>query len=89
MSRIRPFHAVRYDPGRVDLSRVIAPPYDVVAPGERAAYFDRDPHNAIRLELTRDVADEAGTDYADVRSTLAAWRREGVLLRDDRPWGPV
>jgi uncharacterized protein (DUF1015 family) len=85
MSRIRPFRALRYDPGRVDLSQVIAPPYDVVAPGERAAYFDRDPHNAIRLELTRDVADEAGTDYSDVRSTLAAWRREGVLVRDDRP----
>ena len=85
MSRIRPFRALRYDPGRVDLSRVIAPPYDVVAPGERAAFFDRDPHNAIRLELTRDVADEAGTDYAEVRSTLAAWRRDGVLVREERP----
>ena len=50
MSRIRPFRALRYDTGRVDLSQVIAPPYDVVAPGERATYFDRDPHNAIRLD---------------------------------------
>ena len=72
MSRIRPFRALRYDTSRVDLSRVIVPPYDVVAAEDRAGFFERDPHNAIRLELTRDVADEAATDYAHVRDTLAA-----------------
>ena len=85
MTRIRPFRALRYDPARVDFSRVIAPPYDVIAAEERALLYDRDPHNAIRLELTRDVADEADTDYAEIRETLASWQREGVLLRDDAP----
>ena len=85
MTRIRPFRALRYDPARVDFSRVIAPPYDVIAAEERALLYDRDPYNAIRLELTRDVADEAGTDYAEIRETLASWRKDGVLLRDDAP----
>ena len=53
MTAIRPFRALRYDPGRVDLERVIAPPYDVVTPEERRRYWERDPHSAIRLELTR------------------------------------
>jgi uncharacterized protein (DUF1015 family) len=82
---IRPFRALRYDPARVDFSRVIAPPYDVIPAEERAVLYDRDPHNAIRLELTRDVADEAATDYAQVRETLAAWRAAGVLTRDAKP----
>lgn len=85
MSRVRPFRALRYDTTRVDLSRVIVPPYDVIAAEERAAFYERDPHNAIRLELTREVADEASTDYAHVRETLARWTAEGVLVRDAAP----
>jgi uncharacterized protein (DUF1015 family) len=82
---VRPFRALRYDPARVDLDRVIAPPYDVVTPEERAFYWTRDPHGAIRLELTRDVGAEAATDYRDVADSLSAWQREGVLRRDPLP----
>jgi uncharacterized protein (DUF1015 family) len=82
MTVARPFRAVRYDPRRVDLSAVIVPPYDVIAADERASFFDRDPHNAIRFELTRDVADEAAADYGWIRGTLDAWRAEGVLVQD-------
>ncbi len=85
MTLIRPFRALRYDADRVDLSRVIVPPYDVIAAEDRDGFFERDPHNAIRLELTRDVADEAGTDYAHVRETLDAWIAEKVLTRDTQP----
>ena len=85
MTDVRAFRALRYDPARVDLGRVVVPPYDVIAPEERALYWDSDPHNAIRLELTRDAADEAATDYSDVARSLAAWQQEGALLRDARP----
>lgn len=85
MTDVRPFRAIRYDAERVDLSQVIVPPYDVIAADERAAFFDRDPHNAIRFELTRDVADEAAADYGWIRETLDAWRASGVLVRDDAP----
>jgi len=85
MTDVRPFRALRYDPARVDLSRVIVPPYDVVAAEDRAAFFERDPYNAIRLELTRDVAEEATTDYRHVRATLDDWIAQQVLLRDAEP----
>lgn len=85
MTVVRPFRALRYDPSVVDLSRVIVPPYDVIAADERGAFFDRDPHNAIRFELTRNAADEADTDYHWIRETLDAWRASGVLIQDDEP----
>lgn len=85
MTDIQPFRALRYDPARAALGDVIAPVYDVVAPEDRAIYWDRHPHNAMRLVLTRDVADEADTDYRDMAATLAAWRAEGVLRRDEEP----
>jgi uncharacterized protein (DUF1015 family) len=85
MTVVRPFRALRYDTTRVDLSSVIVPPYDVIAADERGSFFDRDPHNAIRFELTRDAADEASANYASIRETLDAWRASGVLIRDESP----
>lgn len=85
MTDVRPFRALRYDPERVDLSNVIVPPYDVVQPDEREDFYDRDPHNAIRFELVRDVADEASADYAHIANLLVDWREAGVLRRDDEP----
>ena len=35
MTAARPLRALRYDTNRVDLSRVIVPPYDVIADDER------------------------------------------------------
>jgi uncharacterized protein (DUF1015 family) len=83
MTQVRPFSGLRYDARRVELSKVIVPPYDVIAADERGSFFDRDPHNAIRFELTRNVADEAQTDYGWIRQTLDDWRASGVLIRDD------
>ncbi len=85
MTDVQPFRALRYDTRRVALEDVLAPVYDVVAAEDRATYWDRHPNNALRLVLTRDAADEASTDYGDVAETLAAWRREGVLARDEAP----
>jgi uncharacterized protein (DUF1015 family) len=85
MTAVRPFRAVHYDLDRVELSKVIVPPYDVIADDERGRFFDRDPHNAIRFELTRDVQEQADTDYSEIAETLDAWLRSGVLVQDDAP----
>jgi uncharacterized protein (DUF1015 family) len=85
MTDVRPFRALRYDPKRVDLAKVLAPPYDVVSADERARLWERDPHCAIRLELTREVGEEARTDYHEVAERLVGWQRAGVLVRDARP----
>ncbi len=41
MADLMPFRALHYDTDRVALSDVIVPPYDVIAPDERAALSTR------------------------------------------------
>ncbi len=85
MTDVSPFRALRYDPRKVELAQVLAPVYDVVAPEDRPLYWERDPYNALRLELTRSVAEEGETDYAESAARLAEWRAAGVLVRDAAP----
>ena len=75
MADVRPFRALRYSVP--DLEAVVAPPYDVISDEQRQEYLARDPHNVVHLTLPDD-AEQAGRD-------LAAWRGEGVLVRDAEP----
>jgi uncharacterized protein (DUF1015 family) len=81
VARFQPFPAIRYDLDRVDLDRVISPPYDVIDDEQRAELAGRDPHNAVHVDLP---VDEEGRDrYQVARSLLAGWRDQGVLVTDD------
>ncbi len=83
MADIVPFAGLRYDPERVgDLSRVLAPPYDVIGEAERAALEARHPQNVVRIELPRGEDD---TRYAEAARLLSAWTAEGVLRADTTP----
>ena len=81
---LAPFRALRYDPQRVDLATVVAPPYDVIDASERAELEARHPANVVRLTLPRD---DAGPDsrYPAAGRQLAAWRADGTLRADDEP----
>ncbi len=87
MPSIRPFRALRYSRELVmDLSKVVAPPYDVISPDEHRRLLARDPRNVVRLDLPHDEAgDPEDERYRRAGHTLAAWRSEGVLRRDPRP----
>ena len=87
MPQIRPFRALRYAPDVVsDLSRVIAPPYDVVSAEQRRRRVERDPRNVIRVELPIDEqGDQPDDRYRRAARLLGEWRTTGVLHRDPRP----
>ncbi|MDP9150088.1 MAG: DUF1015 domain-containing protein [Myxococcota bacterium] len=87
MAEIAPLTPLRYDLAHLEQSRgglasVIAPPYDVISPEDRAALATRDPHNVVRLILPEGEGD---AKYARAADLLSAWRREGVLTRDPEP----
>src|SRR5438067_1985874 len=74
MAQVRPFRALRYSPAAGPLERLVAPPYDVISPGERERYLALDPHNVVHLTLP-DSEEEAARN-------LRAWEAEGVLARE-------
>jgi uncharacterized protein (DUF1015 family) len=75
---VKPFRALRYDErlaGRLDT--LVAPPYDVISSEERKRYLGRSPYNVVHLTLPDDEQEAA--------SSLASWRRDGVLAHDEQP----
>jgi uncharacterized protein (DUF1015 family) len=85
MADIRAFRGFRYDLGRAGaLSDLVAPPYDVIDAALQQRLYERSPHNAIRLELTRDEPGDNETEnrYARAARELKAWQAEDVLRQD-------
>jgi uncharacterized protein (DUF1015 family) len=81
---LAPFRALRYDPDRVSIGSVLAPPYDVIDEREHAELEARDPYNVVRLTLPR-AGGEPAAAYASAATTLRAWREAGVLRADLSP----
>jgi uncharacterized protein (DUF1015 family) len=78
---------LRFDPSSVgDLTAVVAPPYDVVGPADRARLTARHPANVVRLDLPADEMGDGPDDrYRRAARTLAAWRSDGTLRKDPHP----
>ncbi|MEO7112130.1 MAG: DUF1015 domain-containing protein [Polyangiaceae bacterium] len=87
-SQLAPLIPLRYDLARLKsglaagLANVVAPPYDVISPDDRAKLAARDPHNVVRLILPEGEMDAKYTHAAEL---LDAWRKDGALVRDLEP----
>lgn len=84
MANLQPFRATYYNPAQVpDLGTVLTPPYDVISPIQQAAYYARDPHNFIRLDLRRMPPGQS--PYTEVATELKQWLSQGVLTELPSP----
>src|SRR5581483_1191992 len=81
MAQIEPLEALRYEPSVAGpLQDLVAPPYDVIDPEQRAELAARSPYNVVRIDLPQ------GPDaYQDAAAELRRWRDEGAVARDDEP----
>jgi len=83
MAEIAPFRGILYDTKKAgDPAKLLAPPYDVISPEERAKLAALDAHNCVRLILPDGDGD---AKYAHAAQLLREWLDEGVLRRDDAP----
>jgi uncharacterized protein (DUF1015 family) len=82
MAEIAAFRGILYDTARVEPSKVLAPPYDVIDEEERRQLCALDPHNAVRLILPEGDGDAR---YQNAAGILSSWLEEQVLRRDERP----
>jgi uncharacterized protein (DUF1015 family) len=65
------------------LSRLIAPPYDVIDAAERSRYAALDRDNIVHLMLPEAPPGKPEDDrYRAAAELLAQWRRQGVLVRE-------
>ena len=87
MASVKPFQALYYHPQNISIGKVVAPPYDVISPGENKKLHDRDPHNVIRLELGVPDPKNPPQDsvYAASANCLSEWMKTGVLVKDSKP----
>jgi uncharacterized protein (DUF1015 family) len=84
MADVQAFRALRYDLGVVgSLQSVIAPPYDVIDPEQRAALAARSPHNVVNIDLPQ--APLGGDAYEEAARLLDLWKRQGAVVRDAEP----
>ena len=88
MPEVSAFRGLRYDVAKVgDLSRVVAPPYDVIDAPLQERLYAQSPQNVIRLELNLEQRgdDEVHNRYTRASEFLREWRRAGILHEEDHP----
>ena len=82
MAEIRPFRALRYDPGKVRLEDVVTQPYDKITPDMQQGYYQRSPVNFVRFELR---LPDGQDPYEGAKAFLAQMRDEGILKLEEHP----
>jgi len=87
MAQLIPFKGFRYDPARVDIEKVVAPPYDVISDEERDFLYERHPNNIIRLIRGKEMEGDGPQQnkYTRASLTLKEWMAAGILRQDKQP----
>lgn len=88
MADIRPFAGIRYaGPNNADISKLIAPPYDVLDGASKAALLAKSPKNIVEIDLPFVPPKQLGPPevYVHASAELQRWLADGTLKRDPRP----
>src|SRR4051812_21797840 len=88
MVNIRPFSAIHYSRHpELELSKLIAPPYDVLDERGKAALQAKHPNNIVTIDLPHLPPKTVGPDevYEKANITLESWLDSGILIQDPRP----
>ncbi|MFC1489970.1 DUF1015 domain-containing protein [Candidatus Latescibacterota bacterium] len=88
MPTISPFKGLRYNTSVIsDISKVVAPPYDIIYDEWREMLYERHPNNIVRLIKSKSQSDddEINNKYTRARDHINSWMSEGVLILDEKP----
>ena len=83
MAEVLPLEAVHYDPERVAIGDVLAPPYDVIDAAGRERLLAGSPYNVVELDLPQ--TPDGSDIYGHAATLMDRWTREGVLTADEAP----
>ncbi len=89
MATIAPFSAIRFDHTRWggDLSKQIAPPYDVLDPSDKDALLTKSDRNIVAIDLPHIPPKSLGPIevYEKSAKILEDWLTDGTLIREETP----
>ncbi len=87
MAEIRPFRGLRYSDEAGSIQTLVAPPYDVISPGERVSLGLRNANNVVHLTLPDQNEDDRSkfVKYARSAANLTEWRKNGTLSLEPEP----
>jgi uncharacterized protein (DUF1015 family) len=83
MAIVKAFRAVRYNTDKVDLARVISPPYDIISSAKQQELHERSPYNFTHIDFRKG---QPGEDkYKQAQVVLHDWLKNQVMVRDEKP----
>ncbi len=87
MAEIIPFKGLLYNPSKVSIEDVLAPPYDIITPEFRESLYTKSPYNIVRIDFGKEEPEdnEAENKYTRAKRWFDVWIKDGILTRTDKP----
>jgi len=88
MAKIFPFKGIMYNKKVIDkMTKVMAPPYDVISPEDQEKFYSTHPYNVIRLILGKEFPgdNESNNKYVRSEKFFESWLKHGLLEEDVEP----
>ena len=84
---IKPLNAIVYNQEKVNITDVIAPPYDVISDNYRDELEARSEFNFVKLILANNSTDlnDENNRYNEAYKNYKKWLDEGILVKTDKP----
>jgi len=85
---IRPFKAIDYNNRKIKkISKVVAPPYDIIAPDMQDGLYRIHENNVVRLILgkVKKTDTQADNRYTRAASDFRSWLKENILIEESVP----
>lgn len=83
MVEVKPLNAIVYNQDKVEMTDVIAPPYDVILDDYREELYKRSDYNIVKLILAKGSKDlsEPNNRYDEAAKNFRAWLEAEVLVK--------
>lgn len=87
MVEVKPLNAIVYNQDKVNMTDVIAPPYDVILDDYREELYKRSDYNIVKLILAKGSKDlsDANNRYDEAAKYFRAWLEAKVLVKLEKP----
>jgi len=87
MVEVQQFKGIHYNMDKVDITKVTAPPYDIISPELQDELYHRDRHNLVHLTLGKTFSwdDSTNNQYTRAATLFQDYVKKKVLVQDKKP----